>query len=49
MEAHGYGFSRPKAPNDPETGNPENRRVEVYIRGYTEEVKAVAETPPDSK
>jgi outer membrane protein OmpA-like peptidoglycan-associated protein len=29
----GYGFSRPKAPNDPVTGNHLNRRVEVYIRG----------------
>lgn len=32
MEAVGYGFDRPKAPNSPEVGNPENRRVEVYIR-----------------
>ncbi len=31
MVAVGYGFSRPKAPNGPD-GNPENRRVEVYIR-----------------
>lgn len=28
----GYGFSRPKAKNDPVAGNPVNRRVEVYIR-----------------
>lgn len=28
----GYGFSRPKAKNDPVVGNPVNRRVEVYIR-----------------
>lgn len=28
----GYGFSRPKAKNDPILGNPVNRRVEVYIR-----------------
>lgn len=35
MEAHGYGFDRPKAPNNPETGNPENRRVEFYIRAST--------------
>lgn len=33
MTAVGYGFSRPKAPNDPKLGNPANRRVEVYIRG----------------
>ena len=37
MDAVGYGFSRPKAPNDPETGNPENRRVEIYIRGAAED------------
>ncbi|MDP6524726.1 MAG: OmpA family protein [Kiritimatiellia bacterium] len=33
MKAVGYGFERPKAPNDPERGNPDNRRVEIYIRG----------------
>lgn len=33
LEAHGYGFSRPKEPNDPKRGNPVNRRVEVYISG----------------
>ena len=33
LTAKGYGFSRPKAPNDPKIGNPVNRRVEVYIRG----------------
>jgi len=33
LTAKGYGFSRPKAPNDPNLGNPVNRRVEVYIRG----------------
>lgn len=33
MEAVGYGFSRPKEPNDPISGNPANRRVDVYIRG----------------
>lgn len=33
MTAVGYGFARPKAPNDPEIGNPLNRRVEVYLRG----------------
>lgn len=32
MVAKGYGFSRPKAANDPVNGNPVNRRVEVYIR-----------------
>ncbi len=38
MAAHGYGFSRPKAPNDPRTGNPVNRRVEIYIRGANGEL-----------
>ncbi|NQU40468.1 MAG: OmpA family protein [Lentisphaerae bacterium] len=33
MNAVGYGFDRPKAANDPEFGNPINRRVEVYLRG----------------
>lgn len=32
MEAVGYGFSRPKAPNDPVSGNPQNCRIEIYIR-----------------
>jgi len=32
MEAAGYGFNKPKAPNDPVKGNPENRRIEIYIR-----------------
>lgn len=32
MKSVGYGFSRPKAKNDPIVGNPVNRRVEVYIR-----------------
>jgi outer membrane protein OmpA-like peptidoglycan-associated protein len=32
LKAKGFGFSRPKAPNDPKAGNPINRRVEVYIR-----------------
>lgn len=32
MVAVGYGFSRPKAKNDLISGNPVNRRVEVYIR-----------------
>ena len=34
LEAVGYGFERPKVtPVDLVNGNPENRRVEVYIRG----------------
>jgi outer membrane protein OmpA-like peptidoglycan-associated protein len=32
MVAVGYGFTRPKAANHPISGNPVNRRVEVYIR-----------------
>ena len=31
--ARGYGFSRPKVQPDLVNGNPENRRVEIYIRG----------------
>jgi outer membrane protein OmpA-like peptidoglycan-associated protein len=33
LKAVGYGFSRPKVKPDLVNGNPENRRVEVYIRG----------------
>lgn len=33
MKAVGYGFDRPKAPNNPVTGNIANRRVDVYIYG----------------
>ena len=44
MEAIGYGFDRPKAPNDPESGNPDNRRVEVYLR-YIDEQDRPAATP----
>ena len=32
LSSIGYGFTRPKAKNDPVNGNPANRRVEVYIR-----------------
>lgn len=50
MAAHGYGFSRPKAPNDPKIGNPVNRRVEVYIRGAENEKKPVSEgIAPDAE
>jgi outer membrane protein OmpA-like peptidoglycan-associated protein/opacity protein-like surface antigen len=41
MAAKGYGFSRPVAPNDPVTGNPENRRVDIYIDGAND-AKAAA-------
>ena len=30
--AVGYGYSRPKAPNDPVNGNPENQRILIRIR-----------------
>ena len=33
LTAKGFGFTRPRASNDPNAGNPANRRVEVYIRG----------------
>ncbi len=33
ITSEGFGFNRPIAPNDPETGNIENRRVDVYISG----------------
>lgn len=33
LTAVGYGFNRPKVQPDLVNGNPENRRVEIYIRG----------------
>ena len=42
MKAIGYGFDRPKEPNDPKVGNPKNRRVEVYLRGVDKEAAAAA-------
>ena len=33
VTSKGYGFSRPKVQPDLVNGNPENRRVEIYIRG----------------
>jgi len=33
LHAKGYGFDRPKVQPDLVNGNPENRRVEIYIRG----------------
>ncbi len=35
----GFGFSRPRAANDPNSGNPANRRVEIYIRGDVQHAK----------
>ncbi|HNX33773.1 MAG TPA: outer membrane beta-barrel protein [Kiritimatiellia bacterium] len=45
LSALGYGFSRPKVQPDLVNGNPENRRVEIYIRGAgtnADKVKYVA-------
>ncbi|MBP5545069.1 MAG: OmpA family protein [Kiritimatiellae bacterium] len=36
LRAVGYGFDRPKVKPDLKNGTPENRRVEVYIRGADE-------------
>jgi len=45
-KAVGYGFSRPKVQPDLVNGNPENRRVEIYIRGAgTNADKAKYTTP----
>ncbi len=33
MRAVGFGFTRPKVQPDLVNGNPENRRVDIYIRG----------------
>ena len=46
LGAKGFGFSSPKAPNDPKEGNPENRRVEVYIRNSAAADVSEKETPP---
>ena len=32
MTAEGSGFTSPKMPNDPDVGNPVNRRIEVHIQ-----------------
>ncbi len=42
LATKGFGFSRPKAANDPAVGNPVNRRVEVYIRRSPESKAADA-------
>ena len=36
LKVVGYGFDRPKVQPDLKNGTPENRRVEVYIRGANE-------------
>lgn len=41
LVAKGFGFSRPKGPNDPNAGNPLNRRVEVYIRNASDSASDV--------
>ena len=38
MTAHGYGFSRPIAPNDTEENMQRNRRTEIYIRPSEQQV-----------
>jgi len=43
LEAVGYGFDRPMAPNDPVNGSQANRRVEVYIRGIDKETLTAEE------
>jgi len=37
LSAIGYGFSRPKVTPDLDKGNPENRRVDIFIRGVGDE------------
>ena len=39
IQTKGYGFDRPKAPNDTEANMQRNRRVEVYIDGVPPEFK----------
>lgn len=39
VRTKGYGFDRPKAPNDTEANMQRNRRVEVYIDGVPNEFK----------
>ena len=43
LTAVGYGFDRPKAANDPVIGNPQNNRMEIYIR----QAKPAAKAPAD--
>lgn len=49
LEAEGYGFERPKVKPDLVNGNPENRRVEIYIRGAANEGAVPKGTPPENK
>lgn len=51
LKAVGYGFSRPKVKPDLKNGNPENRRVEIYIRGADRENAggSVEEMPAENK
>ena len=58
LSSNGYGFERPKDPKkvDLKNGNPENRRVEIYIKGVNKTkaqlesegyvIPAVDPTPP---
>lgn len=50
LKAVGYGFSRPKVKPDLKNGNPENRRVEIYIRGADKDgMDAAVATSPENK
>ncbi len=40
LTAHGYGFTRPVAPNDTEANMQKNRRTEIYIRPSGSQPKA---------
>jgi outer membrane protein OmpA-like peptidoglycan-associated protein len=46
LSAVGYGYSRPKVQPDLVNGNPENRRVEIYIRGAGTNADKVKYTNP---
>ncbi len=50
LKAKGFGFSRPKGPVDLVAGNPEHRRVEVYIRageGQVIDTSTASEMPDE--
>ncbi len=46
MTPTGFGYNRPLEPNDPVSGSPKNRRVEVYIRQGAELPEAGPVPPP---
>jgi outer membrane protein OmpA-like peptidoglycan-associated protein len=47
MTAVGYGFSWPRAANDPVSGNPVNRRMEIYVRSSHQPAGAEQNAPAD--